>query len=320
MSSDSVVPRKAFVNAQCHRFRHNTVLAMPKPSCQLSPGKRAEEVRRLNALTPDEVSKQACARLHVVASIGELHLHMAQEIASVVRRGRDTRCHLALILPWGPVGQYPVLGELLKGQDLSLRNCTLIFMDEYAGPGGDALPPHHPLSFRGAALDWIGSLAPPIRPEPESVLFPDASNAGTIDRFIREAGGIDTCFGGVGIHGHIAFNEPGPGVSESGVRRVALNEFTRTMNAVRAGVGGDLENFPREAWTLGMAQCLGARRIRLYCRSDSGLDWAKTVLRLAVLGTPGDDYPVTWIRHHADYRVVTTQDTLASPAVRVSSS
>ncbi len=190
-------------------------------------------------------------------------------------------------------------------------------MDEYADPNGRAVPSDHPLSFRGAALDWLASLDPDLLPKPGEVLFPDGTNSESIERRIRELGGIDTCFGGVGIHGHVAFNEPEPGVSASGIRRVTLNDFTRTINAIRAGVGGDLENFPREAWTLGMGECLAARRIRLYCRSDSGLDWAKTVMRLAVLGTPGDDYPVTWIRHHSDYRVVTTRETLESPVVQM---
>ena len=64
---------------------------------------------------------------------------------------------------------------------------------------------------------------------------------------------------------------------------------------------------------LGMRQILGARRIRLYCRNGIPLDWANTVLRLAVLGKPGDDYPVTYVRDHNDYMVVTDEDTVRKP-------
>ena len=47
-------------------------------------------------------------------------------------------------------------------------------------------------------------------------------------------------------------------------RRLAeINEFTRNVDATRhCGVGGNLENFPRRAITLGMRQCLGARKMR----------------------------------------------------------
>lgn len=290
---------------------------MAQSTRRIRARRRAAEIRRLNALTPAQVAEQAAARLHVAGSIDDLHLHFAEAIATAVRRGKEVGRELALILPWGPVGQYPLVGRLLREEGLSLRHCTLFFMDEYADSTGRAVLPDHPLSFRGAAMQWLGTLPSELRPDPRNVLFPDGSNAQAIDTRIHDLGGIDACFGGVGIHGHIAFNEPEAGVSGSGIRLVSLNEFTRTINSIRAGVGGDLENFPREAWTLGLRQCLSARRIQLYIRSDAGLDWAKTILRLSVLGTPGDDYPVTWIRQHADYLVVTTRETLESPALQL---
>jgi glucosamine-6-phosphate deaminase len=146
------------------------------------------------------------------------------------------------------------------------------------------------------------------------VIFPNEKNIKEIPGLIKKAGGVETCFAGVGIHGHLAFNEPQSGVQDTEPRLTQLNPFTVTMNAIRAGVGGDIKNFPDRAWTLGMKQCLGARRIRVYCRNDvAGLQWANTVLRLAVLGKPGDDYPVTWIRNHSDWKVITDRDTAASP-------
>jgi glucosamine-6-phosphate deaminase len=78
-------------------------------------------------------------------------------------------------------------------------------------------------------------------------------------------------------------------------------------------VGGDIENFPRHAYTLGMRECLSARRIRLYCCCDEGFDWARTALRLAVLGQAGDDYPATWIRWHSDWKIMTDRNTAEPP-------
>lgn len=273
------------------------------------PTARAQEILRLNSLDDAQLKSKAAGCLQIVEDVEALHMRFAQSIAALVRRGETAGRPTAMILPWGPTGQYPLLGRLLEDQFLTLRNCTLFFMDEYADDSGNAVNPSHPLSFRGAAERWLASLDRGLQPRPGNVVFPNESNASTIDRRISDLGGIDACFGGVGLHGHLAFNEPQPGVSQTGVRRVALNEFTRTINSIRAGIGGDVENFPRAAWTLGMRQCLAARRVELYCRCDCGLDWAKTVLRLAVLGTPGDDYPVTWIRNHPDYLVVTDRHT-----------
>lgn len=278
---------------------------------------RAAEIRRLNALSSAETVRQAGGRLTVVANLPALHLHFADSIVRTIEannaRGRPT----VLILPYGPVDQYPLLRDRLQRDGVSMQSCRLFFMDDYADAAGNALDSSHPLSFRGAVDSWLETIDPQLRPKRENVVFPNESNCAAIVDSIEAAGGIEVCYGGIGIHGHLAFNEPAPGVRDSGPRLVRLNDFTRTVNAIRAGVGGDLENFPRRAWTLGIEQCLGARRIELYCRNSHGLDWANTVLRLALLGAPGDDYPVTWIRDHPNYRIVTDRATVSPPAVHL---
>jgi len=275
---------------------------------------RREEVRRLLRLSPEEVRERAGARLVVCPTLAALHAAFAgdlyDEFAAARREGRAAR----LIVPVGPVGQYRVLAERLNRERFAITDAWLFFMDEYEGEDGRALPPDHPLSFRGIARrEFLDLLAPELRPRPECIVFPCEDNIDRLAEMIEAVGGIDACFGGIGIHGHVAFNEPEPGVRDSGPRRVTLNDFTVTMNAIRAHVGGNLECFPRRAFTLGMRQILGARRIRLYCRNGCPLDWANTVLRLALFGSPADDYPVTWTTLHPDVRITTDEATLASP-------
>ncbi len=147
----------------------------------------------------------------------------------------------------------------------------------------------------------------------KQLVFPDHLNVHTLKERMAAVGGIDTTYGGIGIHGHIAYNEPESDVLHSDPRLVYLNEFTRTINAIRAEIGGNLEGHPRKGVTLGMRQLLGAKRIRLYCRNGISLDWANTVLRLALLGQPGDDYPVTHIRNHRNFVIVTDEQTARKP-------
>lgn len=274
---------------------------------------RKAEVRELLGLSPDEVIARAGGHLVVCDDLDALHQRFADDMASELRRrnarGEPTR----LIVPVGPTGQYPILADIINREGLSLANCWLFFMDENCDDQQRAVPAEHPLSFKGEARRlFLDRLAPGCGLQPDRVLFPDESNIGQLAGQIEAVGGIDTCYGGIGIHGHVAFNEPEPGVAGSDPRRVRLNDFTVTINAVRAHVGGNLECFPREAYTLGMRQILGARRIRLCCRNGCEFDWANTVLRLALFGAPGDDYPVTHIRG-TDYVITTDRDTLATP-------
>jgi glucosamine-6-phosphate deaminase len=186
-------------------------------------------------------------------------------------------------------------------------------MDEYADDDGVALPETHPESFRHAMKVLLSEIEPALRIPGEQVIFPTSENLKEL-KSLAAATRIHVCYGGIGIHGHIAFNEPAVGVRHSDPRAVTLNDFTLTINAIRAGVGGDLVNFPYKALTLGMNQIFAADKIRLYCRNDiPGIDWANTVLRLAVLGTPGDDYPVTYIKEHKDWMVFTDRNTAAQP-------
>jgi glucosamine-6-phosphate deaminase len=275
---------------------------------------RNEEIRELNRLSPDELVERAQGRLTVLETLDDLHAQFARSIADVIRRNNDAGAPTVLIVPYGPTGQYPLLRDIINRERIGLGSTTLFFMDEYCDAAGKVVPEAHPTSFRGAMTWFWDALDAELRPDPANVVWPNEKNINRLAGMIDDAGGIEVCYGGIGIHGHVAFNEPEPGVRDSDPRVVRLNDFTITMNSIRSHVGGDLESFPRHAVTLGMKQCLSARRIRLYCRNDvPGLDWANTVLRLAVLGRPGDDYPVTWIREHPDWEIVTDRNTASRP-------
>lgn len=275
---------------------------------------RDAEVRELLGLSAQAIIRRAGKQLVVLNSLDELHTHFADSIAAQIQRANRTRSSLRLILPVGPVDQYPMLAERINEEGLSLRDVWFFMMDEYCDDSGVAYPLKHPLSFGKTFREmFLDQVKPRLRAPRRRVVFPDHKNVGSLAEQIRKLGGIHVCFGGIGIHGHLAFNEPEPNVERSEPRLVYLNDFTRTINAFRAEVGGNLACFPRKAFTLGMRQILGARRIRLYCRSGAGMDWAKTVIRLALFGQPGPDYPVTLIRNHRDYVIVTDRETLQPP-------
>ncbi len=282
---------------------------------------RKSEIRKLHSMTVAQMLEAAGGRLVIV---DDLHAHFARSIADEIKANNSARRPTRLILPVGPTSQYPLLAQIIREEAISLCDCHLFFMDEYADDEGRALPAEHPLSFKGRMQEvFFAHLPSELAVPPEQIIFPDQDNIADLADRIEQLGGIDTCYGGIGIHGHVAFNEPAPNIAESGPRPniaesgprlVQLNDFTVTINAIRAGVGGNLEGFPHQAFTLGMKQILNSRRMRLYCRSDGPYDWAKTVLRLAVFGEPGDDYPVTHIRDR-DFVVITNPETARAPEI-----
>jgi len=277
---------------------------------------RQEEIRKLLKMSRRQMLDRAGKHLMILQDLDALHQHFAESIAGEIKANNARKQVTRLILPVGPTGQYPILADIVNREKISLKNCWFFMMDEHCDDNGIALPPDHPLSFRHA---FHAVFARHVRRHlmlpAKQLVFPNHLNVQTLKRKIESVGGIDTCYGGIGIHGHVAYNEPEPNVRDSDPRLVYLNDFTRTINAIRAEIGGNLEGHPRKGITLGMRQILGARRIRLYCRNGIALDWANTVLRLAMFGQPGDDYPVTCIRDHQDYVIVTDQQTACKPRI-----
>lgn len=282
--------------------------------------KRSEEVRRILALSVDEMIKEAAGHLVVTQTLDELYEYLADEMVKEFKKAAAGNRIVSFIMPVGPTQPYRLMAKKINELNLSLKNVRFFFMDEYCDENDKLIPANHPLSFRGQ----IGGLFfDHVRPEllmpKEQIIFPTPENIATLPGMIEAAGGIEICYGGIGIHGHVAFNEPEPGVAETNPRILTINEFTRTIDATRhRGVGGNLENFPRRAITLGMKQCLGARRLLLMTRNESKeFFWANTILRISALGQPGDDYPVTHVRKHPNYTIATDIETAKAPKFNI---
>ena len=282
---------------------------------------RKEEVRKILALDTDELVRQAHGQLKLFETLDEVYDFLAEEMVDEFQKAAEGDHIVSYIMPVGPTQPYRLMAEKINYRNLSLKNVRFFFMDEYVDDEKDELiPATNPLSFRGQ----IGPLLfNRIRPElmmPESqIIFPRPEILKDLPKMIEDAGGIEVCYGGIGIHGHVAFNEPGPGVRDSNPRILEINEFTRTIDSTRhSGVGGNLENFPRRAITMGMKQCLEARRMLLMTRNElRDYNWANTILRIAALGEPGDDYPVTWARHHKNLLIVSDVNTAKKPRFNI---
>ncbi len=258
-------------------------------------------------------------RLEILPDPPALFRHFAEAIASEIeannQAGRPTR----LILPVGPVGQYPLLAELCNRQGISWQNVHIFQMDEYCDGLGRLVPPEHPLCFRSyLRRELFDRLLPALRIPAEQITWPDPLRPQEMAARIAAVGGVDTCYGGIGLNGHVAFNEPPDpalGFTPEEFRRcptrlVTIAPESVVMNAIR-NTGGDVGGFPRQGVTIGMAEIYAAKRIRLYC---PGGMWQRAVLRRALVLEPTASCPVTLLRDHPDYILYATEDTAAPAA------
>jgi glucosamine-6-phosphate deaminase len=275
---------------------------------------RTQEIRDLYALSVEEMVAQSKGHLKVTETLDELYSYLAEEMVKEFKAAADET--KAFIMPVGPTQPYKIMAQMINKERISLKNCWFFFMDEYCDDNDQLISITHPLSFRRQIGPLFFDLVDEELLMPESQrIFPTPEILSDIPQMIEKAGGIEVCYGGIGIHGHVAFNEPGSGVKDTDPRILTINDFTRTVDATRHGIGGNLINFPRRAITLGMKQCLGARKLLLMTRNEhEGMDWANTVLRISALGVPGDDYPVTYVRNCPEYIIATDIKTATAPA------
>lgn len=282
---------------------------------------RKEEVRHLLSLNIEELTAASNGQLKLTETLDELYEYLAEEMVAEFRKAAKGDKIVNFIMPVGPTQPYRIMAEKINFESLSLKNVRFFFMDEYVDDEKDELIPEtSPLSFRRQIKPlFFNRVRPELLMPPEQVIFPRPEILKELPAMIERTGGIEVCFGGIGIHGHVAFNEPGPGVAETDPRILEINEFTRTIDSTRhKGVGGNLENFPRRAITLGMKQCLSAKRMLLMTRNESTeFFWANTILRIAAAGQPGDDYPVTYCRKHPNCTIASDIGTAAAPKFNI---
>jgi glucosamine-6-phosphate deaminase len=249
------------------------------------------------------------------AAIGEtIAEDMLEEIQRAQREGRNA----TLIVPVGPIDGFPILARKLNQERIDARDAVFINMDEYLDANAAWIPLEHPLSFRAFMnRSFYDLLEPGLAPRVENRVFPDPKKPDEIAALIDRRGGVDACFGGIGINGHIAFNEPpepGETISDADFARLPtrvlnLSRETRIINSVT--VGGEGSVIPSRAVTVGMKEILGARRLRLYCNRV----WQSAVVRRALHGPMTPACPASFIRNHPDARLTVAEYVAAPPQI-----
>lgn len=273
---------------------------------------RAEDMEKLFQMPIEEIDNWSPVKVVILPTKDILYETFARSIADKIKsnnkQGKPTR----LILPVGPTDQYPILADISNRETISWKNVWTFNMDEYLDWQGRPVSESHPMSFRGfMKKNLFNLLGKDVRILDDHAWFPDPFNPDGIDEKISELGGIDCAYGGIGYHGHIAFNEPETTYfvritpeefKRSRTRVISLNHDTFVINSIN-GIGGNPYGLPPKAVTLGMKSILESERIELYC--DGGI-WQRATFRIACLHPPTLDRPVTYIQEHPNPKKTVT--------------
>ena len=271
-------------------------------------------------LRVDDVLARAKMGVRIFPNVESMLDQMAGAMAEELRANQAANRPTRWILPVGPVKQYFRLIEISNRERLSWRNADIFQMDEFLDWQGRPLPVEHPLSFEGfMRREVFQKLDADLRPDPARVHFPNPFQPDEIARQMEAAGGIDTCYGGIGYHGHVAFNDPpisrwfrvsAEEMRQSTTRVVALGDDSIVVQSIGCA-GGSAESIPPMAVTIGMREILAARRIRLYL---AGGERHRAIFRITLLEEPSAYYPSTLLQGHRDC-IIHTDEATARPIV-----
>jgi glucosamine-6-phosphate deaminase len=267
----------------------------------------------------DELGKGGPCGFDVVEDMAAASRRFAdmlfEEYGEAKRRGRDK---VVFIVPVGPVGQFELFAARANAERLSLRDLVVVNMDEYLSPDGrDFIPIADPLSFRGHMERNLWSrLDPALAPPEEQRHFPSPLRPEETTRMVERLGGVDVAFGGVGITGHLAFNdppEPGEPIDTDAfaclpTRVVRLSRETLTINSVTAA-RGNIDRIPQLAVTVGMKEILEARKVRIFMNRP----WQCAVVRKLLHGPVTAACPASLLQRHPDVRVTITREVAELP-------
>lgn len=278
---------------------------------------QAPEYLRIPA---EELGRGTPVKVRIGGDQQQIADDFARAILAAICVTQDAGKSATLILPVGPVDQFPILANLINQQRIDCRDVMVINMDEYLDDDGQWVPLDHPLSFRGFMNRKFYDLVDPkFAPRVENRVFPDPRKCNEIGELIARRGGVDVCFGGIGINGHIAFNEPPePGEEVSledfasrPTRVLNLARETRTINAVT--VGGDIGVIPRRAVTVGMREILAARKLRFFCNRP----WQRGVVRRVLHGPITAACPASLLRMHPDAELTVARFVAEPPDIQL---
>lgn len=201
---------------------------------------------------------------------------------------------LGLATGGSPVGMYKKLVARHQAGHLSFKKVQTFNLDEYVG-----LEQTSPASYFTFMHENLFNF---VDIQPENIYLPNgkaanlAEECAAYDKRIEEAGGIDLQLLGIGVNGHIAFNEPGTSF-DSKTNIVELTESTRTENAIYFDGPSEV---PTHAITMGIHSIMKAKEIILIAFGEKKLP----AIEKLKSGHITEEFPASQLLNHPNVTII----------------
>lgn len=206
----------------------------------------------------------------------------------------NDRSVLGLATGSTPIGIYKQLIEWYKKGDIDFLNISSVNLDEYIGLNGI-----HPQSYR---YFMDNNFFNHINIDKSNTFVPNGvatdidSECKRYDSVIKKLGGIDIQLLGIGLDGHIGFNEPDEFFVKS-THKVELDESTIKANSRFFGSESEV---PKSAITVGLVSIMQAKKIILVANGES----KREILDKAFNGPITPRIPASILQLHKDIVVI----------------
>lgn len=275
----------------------------------------------INKIPREELGKGSNIKLNVCDTEVDMYWKVAIEVLETIEENNKKNEPTLMVVPYGPLGPYSRLVYLVNKYRVNLKNCIFINMDEYVTNDGKYIDINDPLSFRGGMNRiFYSQIDDELNILPENRLFPDPDELDKPMELIKKIGKLDMVFGGVGINGHYAFNEP-PQDGEIVTNEEFLNRSTRILEVTREtrtincfmNCGGDINAIPQYCITVGMKEMFMANKVRMCMPRD----WNAGALRKVLHGEVTAKVPCSLFQMHKDAMLYATEVALQSPVPEI---
>ena len=100
------------------------------------------------SIPANELGKGTPVKVRILGDLASLGRDLAQAMFDEILAGEQSGRGVTMIVPVGPVDQFPILAQRLNERRVSCRHAVFINMDEYLTDDDRWISAGHPLSFR----------------------------------------------------------------------------------------------------------------------------------------------------------------------------